>query len=345
MRLKSYLKKHKKLIVILLIIIFTYPAITLSRIVYKVVLDHFYKTKNFYFSSDLLTENNSIYKVSNWSGVDKYIITINMNSILNEKKRATSNIDYKITYSCEDKVNCYLSKEEGIIPVSNEVDSNRDSFNLTVIPTKVFDNNEETKIEIKATSTNPYKKSISATFILKASKVGLSYEITDKKNDIFAVLRLTNSLTYYTVKENFGSYKVGDELDQDVYNSLSKEEKSKCYSLMVDISFDPKILNMDLTNAFYLKSVKDKNNVKTVKLRRVLKDFDKYEIDDLIDEDTYKTINKANYDKLSDEYEYVSGIIINIDAISSGDIKFYKKDKFKDYTYPFINDESIIKVS
>ena len=170
-------------------------------------------------------------------------------------------------------------------------------------------------------------------------------EITDKKNDIFAVLRLTNSLTYYTVKENFGSYKVGDELDQDVYNSLSKEEKSKCYSLMVDISFDPKILNMDLTNAFYLKSVKDKNNVKTVKLRRVLKDFDKYEIDDLIDEDTYKTINKANYDKLSDEYEYVSGIIINIDAISSGDIKFYKKDKFKDYTYPFINDESIIKVS
>ena len=346
MKTINLLKKNKILLIIIMIIALIYPVATLSRIVYNVALTHFYKTKNFYFASDLLSEKNPTYEISNWSGVDSYVITINMNSILNEHVRATSNIDYIISFSCEDKVNCYLNKTNGTIPVNEYVDSNRDEFSLTIVPTKTFENNETTKVTIKAESTNPYKKSISATFTLKASKVGLSYEITDKKNDIFAILRLTNSLTYYTIKEAFNDFSVGDEIDQEKYNSLTEEEKLKCASLTVEINFDPRIITMDLTNSFYLKTFKtNPNNIKKTNLRRILKDFNNYKTDDLIDEDTYKKIDSSNYAYISDEFEYVSGIIINIDAISSGDIKFYKKDKYKDYTYPFVNTSSIVKVS
>lgn len=343
--MQKFIKKNKTIFIILLIIILITPTITLSKIVYNLVLEHYYKTQNFYFSSDLLSKNNPKYKINNWSGVDSYVITINMNSILNEKKRSESDIAYKIGYSCDEKVECYLDKNEGVIISSNEINGNQDVFTLTVVPKKTFVNNEETVINISTTSTSPYKKKIGAEFTLSASKIGLSYEITDKSNDIFSVLRLTNSLTYYTVSESFLEYNIGDEIDQDIYNSLSNENKKKCYSLGVSIKFDPKVINLDLTNPIYLKVLKNNpENISTINLRRVLKEFNTYQENDLIDENTYNNLSFSDKQNISEQYAYVNGIIFDIDAISSDDIKFYKKDKLQNYTYPIINENSIIEV-
>ena len=46
-----------------------------------------------------------------------------------------------------------------------------------------------------------------------------------------------------------------------------------------------------------------------------------------------------------DSYDYVSEISFKMDALSSEVVNFYKKDTQIDYTYPFVNDTSIINVS
>ena len=336
---------NKKISLVLLILLLIVPGITLSRYFYKIWLDHFYMSKSFYFQSDLLSEHNPNYTISNWSGVDTYVLTINMNSILNDKKYADTDIDYEIKYVCDESVECHLNKEYGTIPVSGEVERNRDYFTLTIVPKKTFVNNEETTIHVTTNSTKPYKKSIGATFTLKASKIGLSYEITDNKNDIFSVLRLTNSLTYYTVKEAFLNYEIGDEIDQTIYSKLSNDNKKKCSSLSVDLSFDPKVVNLDLTNAYYLKTLKDNQaSITTIKLRKVLSDINDYKQGDLIDNDTYLSLTNEEKNNVSAEYDYINGFTVDIDAISSADIKFYKKDKYMNYTFPFVNESSIIDV-
>lgn len=342
----SIIKRYKKLFIAILIIVFIAPAVTFGRYIYNIILDHYLLSKNFYFFSDLLTDEDAKYTISNWSGVDSYVLTINMNSILNDKKYATSDIEYDINYECDNKVNCYLSKSSSVIRASGEIEKNRDQFTLTIMPKQSFSNNEETKVKISTNATSPYKKSLSATFTLKASKIGLSYEITDNKNDIFSVLRLTNSLTYYTVKETFDNYNVGDEIEQYIYSELSAENKKKCYSLAVSLSFDPRVINMDLTNAYYLRTLKNHpGDISTVKLRRVLKDFSTYKEDDLISEDDYNSLSSSEKNNISSQYDYVNGIIVDIEAISSADIKFYKKDKSKDYTFPFVTESSIVNIS
>lgn len=342
----KFVRKYKKIIIIVLILILLYPTFSLCRFVYNIFLDHYFITKNFYFNSDLLSKEGTQYTISNWSGVDSYTLTINMNSIRNDKQYATSDIYYDIEYKCGDKVNCYLEKDTGIIRATETIERNRDSFSLTVVPKEPFANKEEVSVDITAKSTSPYKKKLSATFTLKASKIGLSYEITDKKNDIFSVLRLTNSLTYYTVQEAFGSYKVGDEIEQYVYQELSNEDKKKCYSLLVNLSFDPKVINMDLTNPYYLNACKNNpSNISTIKLRKVIKSFGDYKEGDLLDDKDYNALSDTDKEMVSELFDYVNGLTIDIDAISSADIKFYKKYKSLDYTYPFVNESPIVKVS
>lgn len=340
-------KKVKLVIKIFLVILLLVPTVTLSRYVYKIALDHYYKSKNFYFKSDLLSEKNPKYTVTNWSGVDEYTITINMNSILNDLIVATSDIEYDIFYECDDTISCTLSKDKGVIPANsnNRAVSNRDYFSLTVSPKKTFNNNEEAGIKIVTKSTKPYKKTLSAEFILRVEKVGLSYEITDSKNDIYAVLRLTNSLTYYTIIEEFLDYKIGDEIESEIYHSLSNENKSKCSSMLVDLSFDPKVLRLDMTNAYYLEALNNKDDyVSKVDMYLVNKDFADYHENDLLTNSEYNNLSSEEKKNVSGPYSYVNGFKVNIDAISSADVMFYKVNKKIDYTYPYVNDESIVTV-
>ena len=52
--------------------------------------------------------------------------------------------------------------------------------------------------------------------------------------------------------------------------------------------------------------------------------------------ETYTTING---------YSYVNGISFKIDAIDSEVVKFYKTDTSRDYTYPIVNNNSIVTFS
>ena len=266
--------------------------------------NYFLRSGEFYFESDKLSKEGTTLQVDNWSGVDDYTITINMNSRKNNIEKATYDISYDINYSSTDNVICNLSKEEGIIYAS----TNTDYFNLTITPNTQLRTGDKVVVDIEVNSTSQYQKTLKGQFILVVGQENISYQITDEVKSPYIELSITNTLSYYTVRESFGSYKEGDRIDTDTYLALSEEDKNKCYSGEIKIEFNPQEVLLDMTSEVYNKA----KDIKTT------------------------LINGKNY---------INGFTINIDAISSVDIRFYKVDVTKDYTYPNANNESIIKVT
>lgn len=296
--------KNKKLLFIagFLLLVIT-P--TLSRFIYNSINNFIMESQGFYFSSSVLGVDNNEYKINNWDGVSSYYLNVDVKNRKNEYVSANTDVEYDITLECSSNVTCSLSKEKGTI----KKDSEGDSYIISMSPKTTIKEGELVTVKTTATSTSPYKKTLSATYNIGIEKRGFSYKITDNENDKYLILDLTNAITYYQVEEAFLNYKVGDKISTDTYKMLNKENQSKCYSAIVTISFDPNEILLDMTDSNYKRKI-GTEEVKTV-----------------------------------DNSSYVSGFKFKVGATSSEKIKFYKKDIAKDYTYPIVNDSSIIKVS
>lgn len=302
MRKNSY-KKKQIIILFGIILCMVSFLITFGRYVTNSVNNFFLRSKEFYFYSDKLAENKAIFQIENWSGVDDYTIIVNMNSRKNNIQVASYDIGYDIKYTCSDNAICQLSKNSGVI----SKDSNSDSFNLTITPNTQLETGDKVIVEIEATSTTNYKKTIKGKFTLVVGQENLTYQITDEPNRPYMNLRITNTLSYYVVRQSFNEYTVNQKIDIDTYLALTDENKSKCYSSIVTIKFDPNKILLDLTNENYKK----------------------------ITETATTLIN---------EKKYINSITLPIDAISSVDLRFYKVDISKDYTYPNLNNNCIVDV-
>ena len=300
---KTYQKKQIAIIIILIMCLISFIVI-FGRYVTNSINDFFVRSKEFYFESDKLSEDTSYFQVENWSGVDDYTITVNMNSRKNNLEVATYDIGYEISYTCSDNVICQLSKTEGIIYAN----SNTDFFNLVITPNTVLDNGDEVVVDIEVKSTTNYEKTLKGRFTLVVGKENLSYQITDSKESPYMNLRITNTLSYYTVREAFNNYTVGQRINVETYLALSEENKQKCKSSVVKIKFDPNIILLDLTNETYANAT-----------------------------DIETTIINGK--------TYVNGLTIELDVESSKDLRFYKIDNSKDYTYPNEDNESIVDVT
>ena len=296
------INKNVKMIIILFAVILFIPiGVTLGRYAYNKVLDFYFQTQNFYFESDKLTALGASYSLDYWNGVDPYDIVINLNSYKNNSLKSSSDIDYKVSFECPDNVTCNLSKEKGIIYSS----TNNDSFNFTVTPNSTFKDGDSVYVKIVATSTSPYKKSLSASFNLVVGKYGLSHEIVDSAGNVYFEVKVTNSLESYTIKTAFDSYKIGDEISIDTYNNLSDSDKGKCVSASITLSFDPNVVYLNNNSSTFLKGY----NVETEKINN---------------------------------FDYVNKFTFDIDASSSSTVKLYKKDPSKDYS---TKGDGIVKVS
>ena len=302
-KFKKY-KREQIFIILLIILSLISFVIVFGRYVTNSVNNFFVRSREFYFNSDKLSENNSVYQVNNWSGVEDYVIIINMNSNNNNIEVATYDIGYDITYKCSDNAICQLSKTQGII----EADTNSDSFNLTITPNAQLLTGDRVNVEVEVTSTAPYKKTLKGKFTLVVGKEKLSYQITDKEQNPYMLLSMTNTLPYYTVTEQFGSYTVGEKIDINTYLALTDDEKKKCYSALVTIKFDPNDILIDITNSAYAEAT----DITTTKING-------------------KT--------------YINGFTIPVGAISSREIRFYKVDVSKNYTYPNNNNNSVVTVT
>ena len=296
-------KKHRLLYITIIILLLIPFVSTFSRFVYKQIQNAYFNSKKFYFSSDKLGEELLTYQIDNWNGVDPYNITINMNSFKNNLVTSNSDISYDISFKCSDNIVCSSSKTSGIIYAT----TNTDQFTINTTPTTKLSDGDSIWIEVETTSTSPYIKTLKAKFVINVGYYGLSYEITDNKDDLFLELKITNTLDYYEIKEAFDNYQIDDKIDITTYLNLDDNKKSKCASATITLNFDPNILLIDMTNNAYLNSVSQ----------------------------TTTTINN---------YEYINEIIFNIEAISSEYIRFYKKDPSKNYEYPNSENKSIIDV-
>ena len=56
---------------------------SLARYIYNGIKNYYYETQRFYFNCDKLDENNAIFQLDNWDGVNSFDVTYNMNSFKN----------------------------------------------------------------------------------------------------------------------------------------------------------------------------------------------------------------------------------------------------------------------
>ena len=300
--MKKLLKNKKNIYIILGItfIIFSI-GITLGRYIYNDIRDFYLASKSFYFNSDKLTPLRGIYQIDNWSGVDTYTLTINLNNIKNNLVHAESDIEYEINYTCSNNANCSVSKTQGILYSEKQTDY----FSATISPNTALTNKDEVWVEIIAKSTYPYKKTLSARFILKVGIPGISYSIYDEAKRPYFDLSVTNTIDYYLVKEAFGIYSINQRIDYNTYMSLSDNDKAKCALPLITLTFDPQVVILDMTNTAYLNA------------------------------ETYTTIQINNH-------SYVNSISFRIALESSEAVRFYKANANADYTYPIVNETSIV---
>lgn len=290
--------------ILLLLLVLLFPfGVTFSRYVGDWFYQHYLEAQQFYFNSDKLTTKTPLYRINNWSGIGEFKLQIDINSIANNLLKSEMDIDYTIEYYCQSDVICNASKDKGIIYAA----SNKDNFELTITPQREFKDGESTTIEVYATSISPYKKRIGATFMISVGKQGISYEIIDSKNSPYLKLNITNSISSYKVKTAFGSYQVGDELDEAIYVTLPKEDQEKCYSAIITIAFDPNVILLDTTESIIQEAI-----VKTTAI---------------------------------DSVDYINEMIFDVDALSSTEIRFYKVNVEEDYSFPLGTTDSVITVS
>lgn len=245
---KSYIKKQILILFLLLICMISF-VITFGRYVSKSISYFLMRSKEFYFYSDKLDEDMSIFQIDNWEGTDPYTITINMNSRKNNLVSASYDISYDIECSSTDNVICELNKNNGIILES----TNSDTFNIVVTPNRQLDSGDRIIVDVTVKSTSHYDKTLKGRFILVVGVEKLAYEITDSTQNPYLELCFTNTLSYYIAKNDINGYSSGDKIDIETYLGLSDDIKQNFYSARATVSFDPNEILLDNTNINYSK--------------------------------------------------------------------------------------------
>ena len=240
------LKRRYKIILLLTLIVLLLPVgVSFGRFVTNSIFDYYLSLKHFYFTSNRLKRTNPLYRVNNWSGVDRVTVDFDLLSSINLIAKADYDIPYKISYTCDPKLNCDINKTQGVIYSS----TNSDSISISAVPNTNLGTGDSVKIHVIATSSEPYIKDISADFEFVVGQSGLNYNIEDEVNKPYLNLNLSNAVSYYTVITAFGSHSVGDHISYIDYSKLSDADKSKCISQYVTISFDPHKFLIDSTDS------------------------------------------------------------------------------------------------
>ena len=317
-------------IIITLMKIIIPASVTFSRYVYSKVRSYYLNSKEFYFNSDKLSVDTAYFEANNWSGVNPYDITINMNSRKNNLEKSSVNIDYKISFEysvyksdgteyedSDDLINFSISKpvaQDGyaygtILTSAN----NKDYFEISVEPKQnvTFDDNDYVYIKVEADSLSPYKEKLKGEFKIVIGNLGMSYKIEDSEYSPYLEVIVTNTLDYYTVGTAFGTYTAGSSLTIAEYNALSQQDKDNCYSMIITLGFDPDDVVIDTTTKMYLVAAS----------------------------------NGDTQDITKDSYDYINQISFKVEAEESRVIKFYKIDASQNYTYPFVTSTPIVNVS
>ncbi len=286
-------KRQRIIITVTTIFIILFSSNVFGRYVLNIAKDYYLRSKRFYFNSDQLGVNETYFSIASWSGVNDYILTVNMNSRENNILACDYDINYDITCTSSNNAVCQLSKKSGVISSS----TNTDYFNIVVTPAKQLKINDKVEIEVTAKATSPYEQTLYGKFVLTVGEEIVTYSISDEPKQEYLEVNITNTISYYNVKEAFDSYNVGDRIPRQTYENLSSANKERCYSGKITIQFDPNNIVLDMLNTNYINSLNITNTTKN-------------------------------------SYNYINSLTFEVNALSSTKVRFYKNDITKNYTYP-----------
>ena len=254
--MKKKIKLNKKIVFLgialfLCLMMVIFNPVTIARYVYNAVRNYYLETQDFYFNSDKMSLNNSLYQIDNWDGVEDFSVTFNMNSIKNNLVVSKSDISYNLSYTCSSNVSCTSSKNNGVIDSL----SNRDYFIINIHPIVSLQEGDSVWLNVSSTSVSPYVQTISGRIQLNVGIPGLTYEIMDEVDRPYLNFSLTNTFDFYKVIRAYGNHAVGEEISSSVYRNLSDSEKENYASALITLSFDPHVVLLDLTSEFYQDAV------------------------------------------------------------------------------------------
>ena len=304
----KFIREHRtaSTIILVLLLLFLLVGIVFGRYIKNIVNEYILETKAFYFNSSILNVNGKNFSITNWDGVNSYPITIDLNNRKSDSRYTTTDIAYDIFVSCPSTVTCTLSKNNGVLHPEDTMDS----YTITVTPLQNFYEGDTVVVNTGVTSNAPYQKTMTATYTIGVEKSDFSYDIVDSVNSKYLTINFTNSISYYQVEQAFGTYQVGDQVSLDDYNALSPTDQAKCFSAIVTVEYNPTILMVDMTDRLYLSRL------------------------------------STDYQELTiGGHQYVSKFSFKVNASSSNSIIFYKDDITQNYTYPIVNNNSIITVT
>lgn len=245
--MKRKLNKFKvSIVAIIILLVITIPVF--GRYIYNSIREAYFAAELFYFSSDILTMNGARYQYNNWSGQEEYQIKFDLYSYESDWAKLDYDLNYTVTCSTSnsDKVKCSINdatqttddvqngivSQPGTILGSNSESSptNVSIVTIKVNPKVVITEDDIIKVNVTASTTEPYQKTISCEFTLKPTAGGLiSYTIEDVNNRDYALLKLT-----------------------------SPGEAS-----VVEIEFDPTELRIDSNDEIYVNRITEAGSVET----------------------------------------------------------------------------------
>ena len=199
------MEKRKKLnklkvTIVVLIIVLTITISVFGRYIYNMAKDAYFIARQFYFTSDILSTSGAEIQYTNWNGEDTYLIEIELYSYMNERARLDYDLGYTISCSTEDtdKVRCTINSSDddatSTAPGTIYATTNTSRVVVFVKPIEKVNVNESVTINITASTSEPYQKTISGEITLKVENQGTTiYSIEDEENTDYAILSITNS--------------------------------------------------------------------------------------------------------------------------------------------------------
>lgn len=221
--IKSYVanfKNHKRFRMInyaALVLILCPLVITLGRFVASSISEHYFNSKEFYFNSTTLTGDNT--DLYGWNGKNNYSIAIKLNNSKDLLNWTKYDIDYKLSATCTSSkgdLNCPIIGPNKLVASESAITNNENTLTIEKGELNLVEG-DIVNVEVKAESTNPYKKTIIGNYKIHINSLGFTYYIVDDINKNYLEFILEND---------------------------SNEDKT------VTIDYDETLLNIDITNYF-----------------------------------------------------------------------------------------------
>ena len=197
----NFFKKHKSIAFSLVVgvgFLGFILTVNYGRYVKDVIESYYLRSQNFYFTSNMLSIHPKEYEINPWTQ-KLWPIDFSISNALNKLKKTSTNITYTLSCEPDPRIDCYI-EEPGVrsqdrVFLSSSTDLNEIIY-VYAVPKDEIDyiDGETLSITVKATSTSPYKETLSAVFKLKVGDYTVTHEIEDEVGSVYFNSIVTNAL-------------------------------------------------------------------------------------------------------------------------------------------------------